>query len=115
MDSADAVELFNYLRNIQFGKGFSFVEMNKADIDRNGVPDQKTDMEAFLDGYVRGKLGAKDTSHVLTFKQVDDAPYILNGKLTGNLWEGQTISSSFTGGKWMGMNYRNLLINGIGL
>ncbi|WP_427182130.1 hypothetical protein [Paenibacillus sp. TC-CSREp1] len=98
VDSADAVELFSYLRNIQFGRGISFslVEMNKADIDRNGVPDKTNDMSAFMQGYIGGTLGAKDNSYVLTFKQVDDAPYALNGKLNGTMQVGQTITGSFT-------------------
>ncbi|WP_434751407.1 dockerin type I domain-containing protein [Paenibacillus amylolyticus] len=96
VDSTDAVELLKYLRNMQFGKGFSNVDMNKADIDRNGVPDKKNDMEAFLDGYVRGKLGVKDNSHVLTFQQVDDAPYALNGKLIGTMKTQETITGTYT-------------------
>ncbi|PZT54216.1 dockerin type I domain-containing protein [Paenibacillus silvae] len=98
VDSADAVELFSYLRNIQYGRSasVSYVEMNKADIDRNGVPDKTNDMSAFMKGYIGGTLGAKDNSYVLTFKQVDDAPYALNGKLNGTMQVGQTITGSFT-------------------
>lgn len=98
VDSADAVELFDYLRNMQYSIDFpvSFVEMNKADIDRNGVADKTNDMNAFLQGYIEGKLGAKNNSYVLTFKQVDDAPYALDGKLNGTMQFGKTITGTFT-------------------
>lgn len=74
-------------------RGFSFVEMNQADVDRNGEP-ELADMNALLSGYANQSLGAKDNSYVLTFKQVDDAPYVLNGKLNGDLKVGATLTSN---------------------
>ncbi|MDM5278045.1 hypothetical protein QUF95_11660 [Paenibacillus silvae] len=93
VDSADAVELFNYLRNIQFGRSISFVDMNKADIDRNGVPDKTNDMSAFMQGYIGGTLGAKDSSYVLTFKQKRDEPQAFNAVIKGQNYYQETISS----------------------
>lgn len=93
VDSADAVQLYNYLRNMVTRRGFSFVEMNQADVDRNGEP-ELADMNALLSGYANQSLGAKDNSYVLTFKQVDDAPYVLNGKLNGDLKVGATLTSN---------------------
>lgn len=93
VDSADAVQLYNYLRNMVYRRGFSYVEMNQADVDRNGEP-ELADMNALLSGYANQSLGAKDNSYVLTFKQVDDAPYVLNGKLNGDLKVGATLTSN---------------------
>nr|WP_145402548.1 hypothetical protein [Paenibacillus xylanexedens] len=96
VDSADAVELFSYLRNIQYGRSasVSYVEMNKADIDRNGVPDKTNDMSAFIQGYIGGTLGAKDNSYVLTFKQKQDKGYIRNDDtLKGGMGLGSIIYS----------------------
>ncbi|MGQ8875146.1 dockerin type I domain-containing protein [Paenibacillus sp. TSA_86.1] len=95
VDSADAVELFSYLRNIQFGRStsVSYVEMNKADIDRNGVPDKKNDMSAFMQGYIGGTLGAKNNSYVLTFKQKQDTPVVLNDSLMGEVNVNSNIST----------------------
>ncbi|MDT0122629.1 Ig-like domain-containing protein [Paenibacillus sp. RRE4] len=93
VDSADAVQLYNYLRNMVTRRGFSFVEMNQADVDRNGEP-ELADMNALLSGYANQSLGAKDNSYVLTFKQVDDAPYVLNGLLNGDLKVGATLTSN---------------------
>ncbi|MBU5351327.1 hypothetical protein KQI74_03480 [Paenibacillus barcinonensis] len=95
VDSADAVELFSYLRNIQFGRSasVSYVEMNKADIDRNGVPDKTNDMSAFMQGYIGGTLGAKDNSYVLTFKQKQDVPRVFKDTIEGNNYYQETISS----------------------
>jgi hypothetical protein len=93
VDSADAVQLYNYLRNMVTRRGFSYVEKNQADVDRNGEP-ELADMNALLSGYANQSLGAKDNSYVLTFKQVDDAPYALNGKLNGDLKVGATLTSN---------------------
>ncbi|MCK6073702.1 dockerin type I domain-containing protein [Paenibacillus silvae] len=95
VDSADAVELFSYLRNIQYGRSasVSYVEMNKADIDRNGVPDKTNDMSAFMKGYIGGTLGAKDNSYVLTFKQKQDVPRVFKDTIEGNNYYQETISS----------------------
>ncbi|WP_145412853.1 dockerin type I repeat-containing protein [Paenibacillus xylanexedens] len=93
VDSADAVELLSYLRTRSF---LSNRAINRADIDRNGTPEMVQDMKAFMQGYIEGSLGAKNNSYVLTFKQVDDAPYAFNGKLNGTMQLGQTITGSFT-------------------
>ncbi|MCM3132314.1 dockerin type I repeat-containing protein [Paenibacillus polysaccharolyticus] len=92
VDSADAVELLSYLRTRSF---LSNRAINRADIDRNGTPELAKDMKAFMQGYIEGSLGAKNNSYVLTFKQVDDAPYAFNGKLNGTMQLGQTITGTF--------------------
>ncbi|WP_342555793.1 dockerin type I repeat-containing protein [Paenibacillus sp. FSL R7-0652] len=95
VDSADAALLFRYLRDMTSRRGYSYVEMNQADIDRNGQPAAE-DMNALLKGYASGALGAKDNSYVLTFQQVYDAPYAFNGKLEGTMQTQQTISGTYT-------------------
>lgn len=80
MNSADAAELLTYLRNMVSRRGYSYVEMNRMDVDRNAEP-TLGDMNALLNGYANKTLGAKNNDYVLTFQQVDDAPYVLNGQL----------------------------------
>lgn len=67
--------------------------MNKADIDRNGVPDKTNDMSAFMKGYIGGTLGAKDNSYVLTFKHKQDVPRVFKDTIEGNNYYQETISS----------------------
>lgn len=80
VNSLDAVDLFNYIRNMMTRRSFSYVEMNRMDVDRNAEP-TLGDMDALLQGYKGKTLGGKNNDYVLTFKQVDDAPYVLNGQL----------------------------------
>ncbi|MBY0115556.1 dockerin type I domain-containing protein [Paenibacillus xylanexedens] len=80
VNSADAAELLTYLRNMVSRRGYSYVEMNRMDVDRNAEP-TLGDMNALLNGYANKTLGAKNNDYVLTFQQVDDAPYVLNGQL----------------------------------
>ncbi|MGN7412585.1 dockerin type I domain-containing protein [Paenibacillus sp. SAF-068] len=80
VNSLDAADLFDYLRNMVSRRGFSYVEMNRMDVDRNTEP-TLGDMDALLKGYKGKTLGGKNNDYVLTFKQVDDAPYVLNGQL----------------------------------
>ncbi|MCP1183944.1 dockerin type I domain-containing protein [Paenibacillus sp. 1781tsa1] len=80
VNSLDAVDLFNYIRNMMTRRSFSYVEMNRMDVDRNTEP-TFGDMDALLKGYKGKTLGGKNNDYVLTFKQVDDAPYVLNGQL----------------------------------
>ncbi|WP_338594277.1 dockerin type I domain-containing protein [Paenibacillus sp. Y5S-9] len=80
VNSLDAADLFDYLRNMVTRRGFSYVEMNRMDVDRNAEP-ALGDMSALLQGYKGKTLGGKNNDYVLTFQQVDDAPYVLNGEL----------------------------------
>ncbi|MGO4729496.1 dockerin type I domain-containing protein [Paenibacillus sp. 2KB_22] len=80
VNSLDASDLFNYLRNMMTRRSFSYVEMNRMDVDRN-TETTLGDMDALLKGYNGKTLGGKNNDYVLTFKQVDDAPYVLNGQL----------------------------------
>lgn len=80
VNSLDASDLFNYLRNMMTRRSFSYVEMNRMDVDRN-TETTLGDMDALLIGYNGKTLGGKNNDYVLTFKQVDDAPYVLNGQL----------------------------------
>ncbi|PQP81167.1 hypothetical protein C0Q44_22335 [Paenibacillus sp. PCH8] len=80
VNSLDAADLFDYLRNMVSRRGFTYVEMNRMDVDRNAEP-TLGDMDALLNGYKGKTLGGKNNDYVLTFKQVDDAPYVLNGEL----------------------------------
>ncbi|MEK4526386.1 hypothetical protein NST38_13340 [Paenibacillus sp. FSL H8-0104] len=80
VNSADAADLLEYLRNMLSRRGFTYVEMNRMDVDRNAEP-SLGDMNALLNGYANKTLGAKNNDYVLTFQQVDDAPYVLNGQL----------------------------------
>ncbi|MGE6579025.1 dockerin type I domain-containing protein [Paenibacillus xylanexedens] len=84
VNSADAAELLTYLRNMVSRRGFSYVEMNRMDVDRNAEP-TLGDMNALLNGYANKTLGAKNNDYVLTFQQVDDAPYVLNGQLKDHM------------------------------
>lgn len=80
VNSLDAADLLEYLRNMVSRRGFTYVEMNRMDVDRNAEP-SLGDMNALLNGYANKTLGAKNNDYVLTFQQVDDAPYVLNGQL----------------------------------
>lgn len=80
VNSLDAADLLTYLRNMVSRRGYSYVEMNRMDVDRNAEP-TLGDMNALLTGYANKTLGAKNNDYVLTFQQVDDAPYVLNGQL----------------------------------
>lgn len=94
VNSADAAALLKHLRNELNRRSYSAVEMNRMDVDRDGEVFW-SDPQALLEGYAVAKLGAKDNRYVLTFKQLDEAPYILNRKLTGEMEYGSTISSTF--------------------
>ncbi|WP_419892232.1 dockerin type I domain-containing protein [Paenibacillus xylanexedens] len=80
VNSSDAAALLKHLRNNFNLISYSAVEMNRMDVDRDGEVFW-SDPQALLEGYVDTTLGAKDNRYVLTFKQVDDAPYVLNGQL----------------------------------
>lgn len=90
VNSLDASDLFNYLRNMMTRRSFSYVEMNRMDVDRNMEP-TLGDMDALLKGYKGKTLGGKNNDYVLTFKQVDDAPYVLNGELMNAMLIGNEI------------------------
>ena len=93
VNSLDAVDLFNYIRNMMTRRSFSYVEMNRMDVDRNTEP-TLGDMDALLIGYKGKTLGGKNNDYVLTFKQVDDAPYVLNGELKNAMLIGNEIGVS---------------------
>ncbi|GAS81384.1 hypothetical protein [Paenibacillus amylolyticus] len=84
VNSLDAADLLDYLRNMVSRRGFSYVEMNRMDVDRNAEP-ALGDMNALLQGYKGKTLGGENNDYVLTFQQVDDAPYVLNGQLKDNM------------------------------
>ncbi|MFX3649550.1 MAG: dockerin type I domain-containing protein [Paenibacillus sp.] len=94
VNSLDAADLFDYLRNMLSRRGFSYVEMNRMDVDRNTEP-TLGDMDALLIGYKGKTLGGKNNDYVLTFKQVDDAPYILNGELKNAMQIGNDIGVDY--------------------
>lgn len=94
VNSSDAAALLKHLRNELNRSSYSAVEMNRMDVDRDGEVFW-SDSQALLEGYAVTELGAKDNRYVLTFKQVDDAPYALNAQLTGVMKYRETITSSF--------------------
>lgn len=94
VNSLDAADLLTYLRNMVSRRGFTYVEMNRMDVDRNAEP-SLGDMNALLNGYANKTLGAKNNDYVLTFQQVDDVPYVLNGELKGYMQIGNAIGADY--------------------
>jgi len=94
VNSADAAALLKHLRNELNRRSYSAVEMNRMDVDRDGEVFW-SDPQALLEGYADTTLGAKDNRYVLTFKQLDDAPYALNAQLIGEMKTGVKITSTF--------------------
>ncbi|MCW3791834.1 hypothetical protein OM416_09595 [Paenibacillus sp. LS1] len=92
VNSLDAADLLDYLRNMVSRRGFSYVEMNRMDVDRNAEP-ALGDMNALLQGYKGKTLGGENNDYVLTFQQVDDAPYVLNGQLKDYM--GNSIATDY--------------------
>ncbi|WP_433583652.1 dockerin type I repeat-containing protein [Paenibacillus amylolyticus] len=93
VNSADAAALLKHLRNEFNRRSYSAVEMNRMDVNRDGEVFW-SDPQALLEGYAVTELGAKDNRYVLTFKQVDDAPYALNAQLIGEMKTGVKITST---------------------
>ncbi|SDC71541.1 Dockerin type I repeat-containing protein [Paenibacillus sp. CF095] len=93
VNSADAAALLKHLRNEFNRRSYSAVEMNRMDVNRDGEVFW-SDPQALLEGYAVTELGAKDNRYVLTFKQVDDAPYALNAQLIGDMKTGVKITST---------------------
>ncbi|WP_339260780.1 dockerin type I domain-containing protein [Paenibacillus sp. FSL R5-0749] len=94
VNSADAVALLKHLRNEFNRRSYSAVEMNRMDVDRDGEVNW-SDANALLYGYAENKLGKKDNRYVLTFKEVQDAPFALNAKITGEMKVGSTITGTY--------------------
>ncbi|WP_340016877.1 dockerin type I domain-containing protein [Paenibacillus sp. FSL K6-1318] len=94
VNSSDAAALLKHLRNELNRRSYSAVEMNRMDTNRDGEVFW-SDPQALLEGYSVAKLGAKDNRYVLTFKQLDDAPYALNAQLIGEMKTGVKITSTF--------------------
>ncbi|APO45538.1 hypothetical protein BS614_16950 [Paenibacillus xylanexedens] len=92
VNSLDAADLLDYLRNMVSRRGFSYVEMNRMDVDRNAEP-ALGDMNVLLQGYKGKTLGGENNDYVLTFQQVDDAPYVLNGQLKDYM--GNSIATDY--------------------
>ncbi|MDT9717268.1 dockerin type I repeat-containing protein [Paenibacillus sp. ClWae2A] len=94
VNSSDAAALLKHLRNNFNLISYSAVEMNRMDVDRDGEVFW-SDPQALLEGYADTTLGAKDNRYVLTFKQVDDAPYVLNGELKYDMQIGNAIGVDY--------------------
>ncbi|SEK30544.1 dockerin type I domain-containing protein [Paenibacillus sp. OK003] len=93
VDSRDAKAISDFLNTPRF-RGPTMSELNRMDVNRDSTLNM-TDLSELFRGYTQRSLGATDNHYVLTFKQIQDAPYAVNAELTGEMKMGSTITGTY--------------------
>ncbi len=94
VNSTDAAQILSHIRNEIYRRSYNHVELNRMDVNRDGKV-KTDDAHALMQGYTKQELGAKDNHYILTFQQIEDGPYALHAKLSGDLKVGSTVTANY--------------------
>lgn len=94
VNSTDATQILSHIRNEIFRRSYNQVELNRMDVNRDGKV-KLDDAHALMQGYTKKELGAKDNHYILTFQQIEDGPYALHARLSGDLKVGSTVTGNY--------------------